>query len=125
MTGIGQNQNIDFTVDKSNLYRQEMVTDFKVASIIKFIPIKHDGEEDKSRTPVFVGQTQVMLPQGPRPLQAPLEANNLEEAMEAFPKVMKRTLDETMSQMAESVIQSQQSEPTQAGNESRIIKPGR
>ena len=33
-------QGIDFTVDQSNLYREEGITDLKVASIRRLIPIK-------------------------------------------------------------------------------------
>ena len=66
MNGVDQGQKVDFSVDKDNLYRQEVITDFKVASIVKFIPIKPDGSEDNSRAAIFLGQTQLMLPQGAR-----------------------------------------------------------
>ena len=83
MSDAGREQ-IDFTVDGSNLYREDSITDLNVASIRKLVPIKPDGTEDDSRETMFFGHTQLMSPQGPLPLNAPLEASNLEEAMAAF-----------------------------------------
>jgi len=130
MNGVDQDQKVDFSVDKNNLYRQEVITDLKVASIMKFIPIKLDGTEDNSRTAIFLGQGQVMLPQGVTPIQVRLEADNLEEATGAFPEAMNQARDQArdqamsqMAQMAETALQKEQSEPTQQRNDSKIIKP--
>ena len=87
----------------------------------KLIPIKPDGAEDKSRTAIFLGHTQLMFPQGPVPLQAPLEADNLEQAMDAFPEAMKQAL----SEMAERIRKMQQQQQMQQRNDSQIIMPGR
>ncbi len=86
MSDLGQPEHIDFTVDRSNLYREESITDLKVASIRRLIPVKPDGTEDKSRTPVFIGHTQLMSPEGPLPIQSQLAANSIEEALDAFPE---------------------------------------
>ena len=51
-------------VDRSNLYREEMVTDLRVASIRRLIPIKEDGSPDTTRREVFLASTQIMSPQG-------------------------------------------------------------
>ncbi|WP_246804026.1 hypothetical protein [Desulfosarcina cetonica] len=61
---MSDKQQIDFTVDANNLYREEAITDLKVASIRRMIPITADGKDDSSRSPVFFGHTQVMTPQG-------------------------------------------------------------
>ena len=118
MIDAGQN-NIDFTVDKDNLYREESITDLKVASIRRLVPINMDGTEDSNRTPIFVGHTQLMTPEGPLPLQARLKATNLEDAMAEFPGAMQVALTE----MVEEVRKMQQQNQTQ--NDSRIIVPGR
>ena len=123
MNGVDQDQKVDFSIDRNNLYRQEVITDLKVASIMKFIPIKLDGTEDNSRTAVFLGQGQVMLPQGVTPIQVRLEADNLEEATGAFPEAMNQARDQARSQMAQMALQREQSEPTQQRNDSKIIKP--
>jgi len=110
---------VDFTVDTSNLYREESITDFKIASIRKMTPINLDGSDDDSRTPMFMGHTQLMSPDGPVPLQTQLEAENLEEAIAVFPEAMKKALEE----MFERVKQMQQDQ--QQKDDSRIIVPGR
>ena len=65
MTNTANEQQIDFNVDRDNLYREEGITDLKTASIRRLIPIKADGSTDASRTAIFVGSTQLMTPEGP------------------------------------------------------------
>ncbi len=115
MSGDEQEKKIDFSVDKNNLYREAFVTDLKVASIRKLIPIKPDGTEDAGRTAIFVGHTQLMSPEGPVPLHAPLAANNFEEAIDAFPEAMKKA----MSEMVERLDKMRQQKQTQQEGDSR------
>lgn len=119
MSDHGNNYQIDFTVDHQNLYHEEAITDLKVASIRRLVPINVDGSEDKSRTPVYIGTSQLMSPHGPLPLQAALPANNLQEALEAFPAAMERA----MADMIEELQKMQDNEKEQ--DDSRIIIPGR
>ena len=115
-----ENQNsIDFTVDQKNLYREENITDMKVAAIRKMTPITPSGTVDESRTAIFVGTTQLMTPEGPLPIQAMLQANNLQEAFEAFPGAM----EAAMNRMIEQIQQAQQAQ--KKNDDSRIIVPGR
>jgi len=114
-------KDIDFTVDKNHLYREESITDLKVASIRRMVPIKPDGSEDSSRTPIFVGSSQLMTPEGPLPLQARLMANSLAEAFEEFPNAMRKALDEVIVQLE----QMRQQQAAQQRDDSRIIVPGR
>jgi len=119
MTEPNNNENIDFTVDQASLYREESITDLKVASIRRLVPVKPDGSDDPSRTPIFYGSTQLMTPEGPLPLQAQLMANNLKEAYEVFPDTMKAAL----SDMIEKIQQLHEEKKKE--NDSRIIVPGR
>ena len=121
MSEFGQTPSIDFTVDKNNLYREESITDLKVASIRKMVPVNTDGTEDKTRTPVFVGHTQLMSPEGPLPIQSKLVANTLDEALEAFPAAMKIALNEVI----ESFKEMRRQQEAQQKDDSRIILPGR
>ena len=114
-------EKIDFTVDRENLYREESITDLKVASIRRMVPVTQSGEDDPSRTPIFLGHTQIITPQGPLPLQARLMANNLEEAMEAFPGAM----EQEMAKMVEQLRRMQEEEQKKQHDDSRIIVPGR
>ena len=97
MSETEQAGKIDFTVDTNNLYREEAITDLKVASIRRLVPVNADGTEDKSRTPLFMGHTQLMSPEGPVPIQSKLEANNLEEAISLFPEAMERRLQMSLN----------------------------
>jgi len=121
MIGQEQIQNINFSIDKDTLYREESITDLKVGSIRRLIPVKTDGTSDDSRTEVFIGHTQLMSPEGPLPIQSELTATTLEEALEVFPAAMKVALQE----MVEKVQQMQQQQQQQQRDESRIIVPGR
>ncbi len=118
---MSEQEQINFTVDQSNLYREDAVTDLKVASIRRMIPIKADGTDDPARTPVFIGHTQILTPQGPLPLQSRLEANNLDEAIAAFPEAMEKE----MAKVVEQIRQMQAQEQKKQSNDSRIIVPGR
>jgi hypothetical protein len=121
MAEFENTQNIDFTVDQANLYREEAISDLKVASIRQMIPIKADGSDDTRRTPIFMGHTQIMTPEGPLPLQAKLAANNLSEAFEVFPAAMQQALSEMIQQIQEM----QRKEQEKKMDDSRIIVPGR
>jgi hypothetical protein len=113
---------IDFTVDRNNLYREVMFTDLKVASIKKLVPIHPDGSEDKNRSVMFVGETQLMTPSGPLPIHAHLEADSLEKAMDLFPQAMERSFREMVATLQR--IQQEQEKEERAGS-SRLIVPGR
>lgn len=89
---------INLNVDRNNLYREDSVTDVKVAAIRRLTPIKVDGSDDDSRDPMFMGQTQLMSPSGPILLQSLLEARTLEEAMDKFPDAMQKEVDKAMAQ---------------------------
>ena len=122
MSDLGNQRDIDFTVDKSNLYREESITDLKAAVIRRLVPVRPDGSEDPSRTPFFVGTTQLMTPEGPLPIQARLMANTLAEAFEEFPGAMQQALQEVVAQIQEMRQQQASKKRTE---QSRIIVPGR
>ncbi len=121
MADFENSQQIDFTVDQDNLYREESLTDMKVASIRRLVPIKPDGSEDPGRTSIFMGHTQVMTPEGPLPLQARLTANNMAEAFDAFPDAMQQAL----SEMVQHLQEMHRKEQEKKMDDSRIIVPGR
>ncbi len=104
----------EFNVAKDNLYREETVTDMKSASIKKLIPIKVDGSADDSRKAIYVGMTNLMSPAGPVPINVPIEAESLEEAIDKMPQVMQDAINELIAEAEE--MQRQQA--------SQIIVPG-
>jgi hypothetical protein len=89
---------INLNVDRNNLYREDSVTDIKVAAIRRLTPIKADGSDDDSRDTIYMGQTQLMSPSGPILLQSLLEAKTLEEAMDNFPVAMEKEVEKAMAQ---------------------------
>lgn len=95
-----QVKKIDFTIDRSNLYREESFTDIKVAALRRLTPVFADGTIDNSRDPVFMGQTQIMTPTGPVVLQAILDAKTIEEAMDKFPAAMQNSMDDMIREKA-------------------------
>ncbi len=99
------------------MYREENITDLKVASIRKLIPVKTDGSVDESRAPLFYGHSQLVSPQGPVPLQAQLQANNLQEALEVFPAAMEKDLEDMLKRVQE--MQKQQKEKEEKKQETQ------
>jgi hypothetical protein len=106
---------LEISVDPDSLYREEIFTDLKVATIRRLTPIRSDGTEDTSRAVMFVGQTTLMSQAGPVPVQCPIEASSLEEAMERFPTAVSQTVERMIEEARE--MQRQES--------SRIVVPGR
>ena len=98
MPNHAEKAKINLDVDRNNLYREDSVTDIKVAAIRRLTPIKSDGSDDDSRESIFMGQTQLMSPSGPILLQSLLEAKTLEEAIDNFPVAMQKEVEKAMVQ---------------------------
>lgn len=121
-------EEIDFTVDRRNLYREETYTDLKVASIRCLSPVKDDGTTDKTRKTVFIGQTQLMTPGGPLPVQAVIPAKHLQQAIKKFPEAMMAAVEKLSEEVRKYQQEERSSIVTPAGGreeDSRIIIPGR
>jgi hypothetical protein len=102
MASDTQKTQINLTVDRNNLYREESFTDIKVASIRQLTPVKADFSPDHSRPSLYMGQTQLMTPSGPVMLQSMLNAVTLDDAIEEFPEAMQREVDKVMAQIHKS-----------------------
>ena len=95
----------------SHMYREETFTDRRVGSIRRLVPISSDGTDDKTRTVVFEGQTTVLTPGGPLPLNFEIDARTLTEAVEKYAgaaeaalEAMLKELDELRRERASSLI---------------------
>ena len=104
----------DISVDKNNLYREDTFTDLKVASIRRLTPILADGNDDSSRPLMFVGETTLMSARGPLPINCPIEATTLAEALDAFPQAIQDAVERLMDEARE--MQRQEA--------NRIVVPG-
>jgi hypothetical protein len=101
-------------VDVANLYREEVYTDLRVATIRVLVPVKLDGSRDTSRETLFSGQTTLLSQAGPLPVECAIEAANLEEATRKFPQAMKEAVDRLIEEARE--IRRREA--------SRIVVPG-
>ncbi|MFK7896857.1 MAG: hypothetical protein AB8G23_13525 [Myxococcota bacterium] len=104
----------DIAVDLENLYREETFTDLKVASIRRLTPVKADGSDDTSRPTMFVGETTLMSARGPLPINCPIEAASLTDALDAFPQAVQQAVERLMEEARE--MQRQEA--------NRIVVPG-
>jgi hypothetical protein len=104
----------EIKVDQKNLYREEVYTDLRFATIRQLTPVLPDGQKDDRRKTLFFGQTQMMSPAGAIPLQFSLEANNLKQAMEKFPQAVEKSVEEFVESAKEAKRQA----------DSRIVVPG-
>lgn len=102
-------------LNQNNLYKEETYSDLAVGSIRQLSPVKPNGEPDeKSRKVIFLGQTQIYSQHGPLPIQFPIEAKNLQQAIEKFPEALEQFMDKLVEEAKEM----------QRREQSRIIVPG-
>jgi hypothetical protein len=92
---------IEFKVDPANLYREEVFTDLKVATVRRLTPVQLDGSPDPSRPVLYIGQTSVLTQAGPLPVDAAIDAKSLSEAVERFPAALNRAIEDMVAQMEE------------------------
>jgi hypothetical protein len=104
----------DISVDRDNLYIEEVFTDLKIATIRRLSPVTAEGLPDASRPTLFQGQTQLMSQMGPLPVNCAIEAASLDEAMQKFPEA----IAEAVERMVEEAREMQRQEA------SRIVVPG-
>jgi hypothetical protein len=98
MTDLGID-NIE--VDLNNLYRDEMITDRKVAQLRRMIPITATGADDPTRKTLYTGSTQIMLPTGALPIYAEIQADSLEAALEMLPDALKQSIEDMVQRAHE------------------------
>ena len=115
-----QPNNIEFTIDRSNLYLEESFTDLKAGTVKRLKPVRPDGSQDKTRKTVFVGHASILTPNGPLPIQNVIAAKELQQAIKKFPEAMQAA----MEQLMEEVKKYQEQEQSQIQKpDSRIIVP--
>jgi len=100
--------------NQQNLYLEEVFSDLMVGSIRQLSPVKQNGEPDKGRPTLFLGQSQIYTQQGPMPVQFPIDAKNLQQAMDKFGDAMEEYVEHLVEQAKELQRQEQ----------SRLIVPG-
>jgi len=104
---MSQSANNDIYMDAQGMYREETFTDNAVGTLRRLTPVTANGDADPSRTPQYVGSTQVMTNAGPLPLSFEIEANSLADAIAGFGAGAKAAFETTMNELRE--LQRQQS----------------
>ena len=104
----------EIKLDSKSLYREEVFTDLRVGTLKQLTPVTSDGSRDIGRPMAYVGETQLMSQVGPLPVQAPIEADNLQQAMERFPAAVQRAVEAMIAEVKE----------LQRKEMSRIVVPG-
>ena len=95
-------QNItEIKVDASRLYREEVFTDLRIATIRRLNPVRADGTPDPSRPALYSAQTTLMSQAGPLPVEAPIDAATLEEAAAKFPAAIQEAVDRLLEEARE------------------------
>lgn len=110
-------------INQKDLYREELFTDIQTGTIRQMTPVKPNGEVDKERRTLFFGQTSLITEHGILPIQFPIEAKNLQQAIDRFPDAMERYVD-MMIEEARKIQREEQSRiivPRSMQGESRII----
>ena len=122
-----EQNNLDFKIDRSNLYREESFSDLKIGGIKRLTPVKADGSEDKTRRTVYIGHTSIVTPNGPLPLQAVIQAKQLQQAVKNFPDAMQAAVDKLAEEVKKMKDKQSSSiiAPGGGSQDSRIIVPGR
>ena len=104
----------EIMLDAKNLFREEVFTDLRVGSIKQLTPVTSDGSRDMGRPMTYIGETQLMSQMGPLPVQTPIAAENLQEAMERFPAAIQTAVEAMINEVKE----------LQRKEMSRIVVPG-
>lgn len=117
----GKERDIDFSIDRSNLYLEETFTDLNAGTVKRFTPVLPDGSADRGRKTLFLGQASIYTPHGPLPIQNVIPAKDLAQAFKRFPDAMIQAMEQLMEE-ADKVRQEKAS-PIIQTPESRIIVP--
>jgi hypothetical protein len=96
---LSKMEEIEFNA--ADLWREEVITDRAVGSIRVMTPITPDGETDPARSVEYFAQTQIMTQGGALPIEGPIEASSLAEAIKGFGPAAKIALQEMMERMRE------------------------
>jgi hypothetical protein len=118
-------EQIQFSIDKQNLYREEYFTDMKLATVRRLTPVKPDGSDDKSRKTLFIGQANLMSEAGPIPISTMISARDIQQAFKKYPEAMLEAMEQLKQEMIKYQQEKESSIISQGKKDSRIIIPGR
>lgn len=97
-----ERRGMDASMDPAALYLEEIFTDRRVGTIRRLTPVKPDGTRDIARAVLYLGETQVIVPQiGTLPVAFEIPVATLEEAAKKFGELAKDAIDKMMRELQE------------------------
>jgi hypothetical protein len=91
----------EMTMDPAELYREEVYTDRKMGTLRVMAPVKPDGSADSARSPLYLGEAQLMTNMGPLPISFEIEAGTLAEAVAKYGEAAKVGVEQTLRDLQE------------------------
>jgi len=92
---------MNLTMDAANVYREDVYTDRKVGTIRCMTPVKSNGTPDAGRTPLYVGEAQILTPMGAIPVTFEIDATDLEDAVKKYEAAAKEGVERTVKEIQE------------------------
>ena len=105
---------VEAKMDAASLYREEIYTDRGAGTIRVLVPVTRDGGPDRTRTPIYVGEAQILTNMGPLPISFEINAVTLGEAVQKYGDAAKEGVENAVRELQE--LRRQQS--------SSILVPG-
>ena len=96
-----QDDRMNLTMDAANIYREDVYTDRRVGTIRCLVPVNGDGTQDANRTPVYIGEAQIMSPMGAIPVTFEIEAATLADAVTGYAAAAKEGVERTVKEIQE------------------------
>lgn len=97
---MSQDANLpDIRIDPNALYREETYSDLRAGSLRRMVPVTSEGKDDPTRPVIYEGHASLMTQGGALPLQFPIEAGSLAEALAQFPEMAQQALVQTLDEL--------------------------
>ncbi len=94
-------EDLEIKLDEKDLYREEVFSDRRVGTVRRLTPVTEDGDDDASRSVLYLGQAQLWTQMGPLPISFEIEAKSLREALTAFPLAARDAVAHTLEEARE------------------------
>jgi hypothetical protein len=94
------------SMDATDLWREEIITDRKIGTLRVMTPIRPDGQFDPARQTTYVGEAQMMTNMGALPISFEIEATSLADAVAGYGRAAAEAFDRTMKELQELRRQS-------------------
>ena len=96
-------------MDAADLFREETFTDQKTGAIRRLTPVDENGDARTDVKTLYFGQTQIVGPAGPMPINFELDVENLQQAAEQFADNAEQEIERTIKELQELQRQQQSS----------------